>query len=179
MQDNHIILQNTISEECRCSSKRQLKKKMRTPFTKAEVATAIKRLKNNKSPGVDEVIAELFKYAPDLVHKQIVEIYNEMAATGEYPIEITQGLLCAIQKPGKTIGPPQNLHPIILLSILRKILSVCLMERIGKHIDNEIPPSQAAYRNGSTSKHVFSKKLIIERTITSSSETVYLTLHDI
>ena len=70
-------------------------KKMKTPFTKAEVTTAIKRLKNNKSPGVDEVIVELLKYAPDIVHKQIAEIYNELAVTGKYPIEITQGLLCA------------------------------------------------------------------------------------
>ena len=53
------------------------------------------------------------------------------------------------------------------------------MERIGKRIDNEIPPNQAAYRNGgSTTKHVFSTKLIVERTITSSSETVYLKYHD-
>ena len=44
--------------------------KMRTPFTKAEVTTAIKRLKNNKSPGVDEVIVELLKYAPDILHEK-------------------------------------------------------------------------------------------------------------
>ena len=99
-----------------------------------------------------------------IVHKQIA---------GEYPIKITQGLLCPIQKPGKII------RPIILLSILRKILAICLMERIGEHIDNEIPPSQAAYRKGrSTTEHVFSTKLIIERTITSHSETIYLMLHD-
>ena len=85
--------------------------KMRTPFTKIEITNAIRRLKNNKSPGVDEVV---------VVHKEIAEIYSEMSATGEYPIEITQGLLGPIQKPGKVIGPPQNLHPIILLSILRK-----------------------------------------------------------
>ena len=138
---------------------------MRTPFTKIEIINAIRRLKNNKSPGVDEVV---------VVHKQIAEIY-----TGEYPIEITQGLLCPIQKPGKIIGPPQNLRPIILLSILRKILAICLMERISERIDNEIPPSQAAYRKGcSTTEHVFSTKLIIERTITSHSETIYLMLHD-
>ena len=75
-------------------------KKMRTPFTKVEVTIAIKKLKNNKNTGFDEVFVELSKYAPDIVHKQRAEIYNEMAATGEYPIEITQGLLCAIQKPG-------------------------------------------------------------------------------
>ena len=53
------------------------------------------------------------------------------------------------------------------------------MERISERIDNEIPPSQAAYRKGrSTTEHVFSTNLIIERTITSHSETIYLMLHD-
>ena len=98
-----------------------------------------------------------------------------MSATGEYPSEITQGLLCPIQKPGKVIGPSHNLRPIILLSVL----AICLMERIGERIDNEILPSKAAYRKGrSTTEHVFSTKLIIERTITSHSETIYLMLHD-
>ena len=92
---------------------------------------------------------------------------------------MTQGLLCAIQKPGKTKGPPQNLRPIILLSVIRKILAVCMMKRIGEKIDGEIPPSQAAYRKGrSTTEHVFSTKLVIERTLTSMNETVYLLMHD-
>ena len=53
------------------------------------------------------------------------------------------------------------------------------MERIGERIDNEIPPTQAAYRKGrSTTEHVFSTKLVIERTITSRNETVYLMMYD-
>ena len=56
--------------------------------------------------------------------------------------DFPHALLCPIQKSGKTIGPPQNLRPIILLSVLRKLLAVCLMERIGERIDNEIPPTK-------------------------------------
>ena len=53
------------------------------------------------------------------------------------------------------------------------------MERIGERIDNEIPTTQAAYRKGrSTTEHVFSTKLVIERTIISRNETVYLMMHD-
>ena len=53
------------------------------------------------------------------------------------------------------------------------------MKRIGEKIDGEIPPSQAAYRKGrSTTEHVFSTKLVIERTLTSMNETVYLLMHD-
>ena len=42
-----------------------------------------------------------------------------------------------------------------------------------------MPISQAAYRkNRSTTEHVFATKLIIERTISSADETVYLLLLD-
>ena len=152
---------------------------MTIPFTSTEIKTAVKNLKNNKSPGNDEIPIELIKFAPDEIYDKISSIYNKVASTGEYPKELTQGLLCALQKPGKPKGPPENLRPIILLSVLRKILAVCLMKRIGTRIDAEIPPSQAAYRKGrSTTEHVFSTKLIIERTITSKYENVYLLMHD-
>ena len=152
---------------------------MKVPFTKIEVRNAIKKLKNNKSPGNDGIIVELLKYSPEKIFEIIAEIYNQTACTGEYPKEITQGILHAIQKPGKTKGPPQNLRPIILLSVLRKVLAICLMERINERIDKIIPLSQAAYRKGrSTTEHIFSTKLLIERTISSSNETIYLLMHD-
>ena len=53
------------------------------------------------------------------------------------------------------------------------------MERINERIDKIIPLSQAAYRKGrSTTEHIFSMKLLIERTISSSNETIYLLMHD-
>ena len=128
---------------------------MTTPFTGSEIETAILKLKNNKSPGNDEIIVELIKYAPKIIHETIATIYNDIASKDECPKEITQGLLCAIQKPGKTKGPPQNLRPIILLSVLRKILAVCIMKRIGERVDHEIPPSQAAYRKGRSTTNTF------------------------
>ena len=93
--------------------------------------------------------------------------------------EITHGILTALQKPGKPKGPTSNLRPIILLSVLRKILAVCIMKRINSRLDFAIPMSQAAHRkNWSTTEYVFATKLIIERTISSTDETVYLLLLD-
>ena len=53
------------------------------------------------------------------------------------------------------------------------------MKRINLRLDSAIPISQAVYRkNRSTREHVFATKLIIERTLSSSDETVYLLLLD-
>ena len=52
-----------------------------------------------------------------------------------------------LPKPGKKRGPPANLWPIILLSILRKILTICLLRRVWDRLKDQIPLSQAAYQS--------------------------------
>ena len=60
-----------------------------------------------------------------------------MAKTGEAPKEVDTGILNPLPKPNKTKGPTENLRPIILLSIFRKILTICLIRKIyNRFIDN-------------------------------------------
>ena len=152
---------------------------MKTPFTRTEIKGAVKKLKNNKSAGMDDVVAELIKYGPDLLYDEIAVIFNSVAETGECPREIVFGILCALQKPGKSKGPLDHLRPIILLSMLRKILAICIRDRTIERIDAEIPPSQAAYRKGrSTTEHVFATKILCEKAVTSLDFKIFLKLID-
>ena len=48
---------------------------------------------------------ELIKNSPDKIHQNIAEIYNIIAATGEFPKEINKGIITPLQKPGKPKGP--------------------------------------------------------------------------
>ena len=128
---------------------------------------------------MDQINVEIIKYSPEVVYEKIADICNNIAATGKHPNEITHGTLRALQKPGKLKGPTSNLGPIILLSVFRKILAVCIMKRINSRLDSAIPIFQASYRkNRSTTEHVFVNKLIIKRTISATDETVYLLLID-
>ena len=102
---------------------------------------------NNKACGPDEIHAEFIKHAPPIIHQKIADIYNNTAATGDTPSALIHGLLLPLPKPGKPKGPPANLRPIILLSILRKILTVALLQRIWTRLSTKIPKSQAAYQN--------------------------------
>ena len=136
-------------------------------------------MKPNKSRGCDKIPVELIKYAPDRIHEQIAKIYNNMTKTGDIPKEITYGILKPLQKPSKAKGPPSNLGHVILLSFLRKILAACITNRIKDRLEAEIAPSQAAYTpNRSTTKHVLTSKLIIERTITARNESTHLIMLD-
>ena len=47
---------------------------MSTPFTSSEIRTAVWTLKNNISPGMDQIDVELIKYSPEVVYEKIAAI---------------------------------------------------------------------------------------------------------
>ena len=154
--------------------------KMKQPFTEVEVLKAVTSMKNNKSAGVDKMNIELIKYGPreELV-KRITSLMNQMAETGNTPKELHSGILIPFQKPGKPKGPCANLRPIILLSTLRKILSICIIRRVTDKLEQIIPLSQAAYRRGrNTTEHVFALRMLIEKAITTQQYNIFITLFD-
>ena len=121
----------------------------------------------------------MLKYAPDILHELLADIYNNILETGEHPPELTLGIITPIQKPEKPKGPVQNLCPITLLSMIRKILIVCMKKWIVDKLDAEISPSQAAYRaDRSTAEHVFAAKVLMEKAITSANYPIHLLILD-
>ena len=62
-------------------------------FTVEEVTKAIKTLKNNKSPGGDDIRAEQLKYSGKETAEEITIILNEMSKTCQHPNEIKEGIL--------------------------------------------------------------------------------------
>ena len=55
-----------------------------------------------------------------------------------------EGILIPLPKPNKSKGPVGNLRPIILLSMIRKILAIIMIRRTVDKINREIPITQAA-----------------------------------
>ena len=130
---------------------------------------ATKGIKNGKAAGPDELNPEFIKYAPIEIHTAMADIYNKMAETGEHPEEINHGILTPLHKTGKTKGERKNLRPIMLLSILRKTLTIALINRTWDRISPILPKEQSAYQPGrSTTEQVTSKH--------TSTEKNYLTI---
>ena len=152
---------------------------MKKKFTESEIQKVLKCLKNNKSPGIDELHPEQLKYSPNEISKEISNILNDMAKTGEKPKEVNLGILRALQKEGKKQGPKSNLRPIILLSVLRKILAICMVNRIGEKLISVIPKSQAAYQSGrSTTEQVFVFRSMAEKAISSNNYHTHILMMD-
>ena len=115
------------------------------PITTTEVSKAIKKLNNNRAPGLDNVQAELIKNAHPLLIEEIGKMFNKTFGMAE-KLDIGNGNLILLPKPGKTPGPVVNLRPIVLLPVLRKVLSLITLERIKDKINNYLSQSQAGFR---------------------------------
>ena len=102
------------------------------------IRNAVNKLKINKSPEEDCIKAELLKYADGDLCEVIAERMNEVTRSGQFPGTVTNGIFTPLQKPGKVEGPTENLRHIILFSLLRKILAICLSDKKGNKINSRI-----------------------------------------
>ena len=150
---------------------------MTTPlFTEDEINGAVKSLKKSKSPGTDDIRAEHLKSGPKIVNENIARIYMKpRSSIRRNTIRTQNGNFSTTTETWKNRGPPSNLRPVILLSLLRKILAICLIRRIGQKIDDNIPLSQAAYRAGrGTTEQLLTIKLLAEKAITTPNYHTHL-----
>ena len=152
-------------------------RKLNKEISIEEVTAGINKLNDNKTPGIDNISAEMVKYGPLALSKAFKNTLNE-AFEKEIELGLGDGILVSLLKPGKTKGPVTNLRPVILLPILRKILSNIVLHRIQPKVERFLSDSQAAYRpSRSTSDIVWAYKWISAKTQKSQIR-VYITSID-
>lgn len=102
---------------------------MELPIHKEGVMKEAVKLKNNKRCE-NIVYRQLLKYKLEQACKQIENMLNYMKSIGEYcPIEIKLGILTLLAKLAKK-DVNINVRPIVLLSVIRKILTIILIDNI-------------------------------------------------
>ena len=79
--------------------------------------------------------------------QEMAAIINDALEHHE-PLDIGKGVLILLQKLGKPVGPLTSVRPIVLLSALRKTLSLIVLSRIATKVDNFLSPSQSGFRRG-------------------------------
>ena len=133
-----------------------------------------------QSQTVNSVNAEPKEMEKKIMHEYIAGIFNEISENGSFPTEIKHGILIPLQKVGKEKGKLENIRPVILLNLIRKILAIVMLKRIFDRIDREIPTSQTAYRPGrSTTENVFALKISIEKALCMTNYEINVILLDI
>ena len=100
------------------------------PFNNQKLSSkSIYKLQNKRSHGYDHIPTELLKYTWTELHDLIAEPFSNIFAKHE-DINVGNGLLTALQKPGEQKVPTKSLCPVNLFIMLRKVISNIVLTRI-------------------------------------------------
>ena len=132
-------------------------------FTKDEIYKHINSLKNNKSPGVDNILNEFLKYCPNELLPVIVKLFNIVLDSGIIPSEWTIGVIKPLYKNKGDINDVNNYRGITLLSCIGKLFTSVLNSRLYSYLTNEniLGNEQAGFRpKHSTLDHIFALHIL-------------------
>ncbi|XP_025196768.1 uncharacterized protein LOC112595684 [Melanaphis sacchari] len=128
-----------------------------------EIENLIKRLKNNKAPEEDSIVAKLLKKGGTMLVSKITEIIKTIWKTETIPEEWKAAIICPIfikGNPTKT----ENYRGISLLDSCYKILTTLILERLNPYIEKIVGNYQCGFRRGkSTTDHVFALRQIMSK----------------
>ena len=120
-----------------------------------EFKLAIGKLKNHKSPGIDQIPAELIKAGGrtigSAIHKLIISIWNKE----ELPEEWKVSIIVPIYKKGDKTDC-NNYRGISLLPTTYKILSNILLSRLIPYAEEVIGDHQCGFQCNSQSLIIYS-----------------------
>ena len=130
-----------------------------------EVVRVLKKLKNKKAPGIDEIPPECWKsflYSPTLI-KELTSLCNLCWTQGSIP-EIWHTCEVAYLFKKSNIELCENYKSISLLCICFKILEWILFERLKEAgVESMIFPTQFSFRSHyGTRESLFAARRIIE-----------------
>ena len=118
------------------------------PVTLAELGKALKHMKNNKTPGIDGFPAEFFKVFWCKLKILILRAFNLFYEKGKLSVTLRQSIINCIPKGDKPRQYLKNWRPISLLTVLYKLLSSVLANRIKAVLDFLISRSQCGFIQG-------------------------------
>ncbi|KAI8425563.1 hypothetical protein MSG28_011388 [Choristoneura fumiferana] len=147
------------------------------PFERKEILEKIKKLKNEKSPGQDNIPNEAIKIGQKILIDPITTLFNKILETQKIPKSWGESQIILLYKKGDP-SDINNYRPISLLPTLYKLFSMCLEKRISSSIENSQPIEQAGFRAGySTIDHIHTLDQIVEKHL-EFNEPLYLAYVD-
>ena len=107
------------------------------PVLKEEVEEAIRSLPAGKSPGADNIPAELIKHGGEEVKKIITRICQKIWETKEWPTEWTQSLVIPLPKKGN-LKQCKNYRTISLIPHASKVMLRVILNRLKKQAEEHL-----------------------------------------
>lgn len=142
---------------------------------KQEITNAIKKLKSNKSAGLDTLSNEMIKASVTKLLPNFHKLFNVIYTTGEYPDLWTRGYITTIHKKGP-VHEPANYRGITITSTLGKLFNSVLCTRLQNYLEdnNLISNLQIGFEKESgTSDHLFTLKTLIDKYSKKKGQKLY------
>ena len=105
-------------------------------FTAEEISNGIKKLKNNKTSGLDSMSNEMIKTSAPIILHLLVIFFHKILETKEYPDEWAVGIITPLHKPGE-MDDLDNYRGITINSCLSKLFTLLLNNRLTNYINKE------------------------------------------
>ena len=113
------------------------------------IAKKIKKMKDNKSPGVDGIPPKLLKEIVEQISTPLAKLFNLSLEEGIVPSEWKEANITPLFTKGSR-NKPDNYRPVSLTSVLCKLLETLirdhmvefLVKQINKYISTWVPKSK-------------------------------------
>ena len=133
--------------------------------TEEEVIEAIDELQSDKAAGPDGIPPEVFKVGGPALVKRLTEFLCHCWHDGEIPQDLKDARIVHLYKGKGDKSSCDNYRGISLLAIAGKILAKITLNRLSKHLLDEIvPESQCGFRkNRGTVDMIFASRQVQEK----------------
>ena len=138
----------------------------------SELKDVISSLKSDKSPGIDGLVAEIFKCSFDIISPLLLKLFNIIFLNGIYPNSWSEGLITPIHKKD-SIDDANNYRGITLINILSKIYSHILNNRLLKWASENSKLSDCQFgfqKNKSTTDCIFIFHSILSKVLNEKNK---------
>uniref|UniRef100_A0A3P9JJZ9 Reverse transcriptase domain-containing protein n=1 Tax=Oryzias latipes TaxID=8090 RepID=A0A3P9JJZ9_ORYLA len=113
-----------------------------------EMDAAVLKMSSGKSPGLDGLTAEFYKFFWTDIRRLLHEAFLECISAGSLSNTMRQGLITLIPKPNKNTLYLDNWRPITLLCNDYKILAHVFAERLNRGLKDLVDECQSAFIKG-------------------------------
>jgi hypothetical protein len=113
----------------------------------SEIKKAIKKMRNKKATGDDDVPGDVLKLLGEGGLKVMMKLINTIYETGEWPKDFTEGTMIALKKKPQATKC-SNHHTISLIAHTAKTVAKILKRRIKRKIEDVIGEDQFGFRRG-------------------------------
>ena len=124
------------------------------PIMAWEVEATLRKMKNGKEAGKDQVNIETLKPGYETIAKQLAKLYTKCITERHIPKTWKEANMVIFFKKGNR-KDTKNYRPICLLSNMYKLFTKIITTRLEKKLDENQPREQAGFRSKySTTDHI-------------------------